>query len=587
MATRTIGTELVLAGEKEFNDGMKAVNSNLKTLKSDMSRVTAEFDGNADSMEALTAKQKVLRESVDQHQAKVDALRQMYEKQKKLYGENSAQADKYKQQLNNATVALLKEQKALKQTEDALEDVNNDQKQNVKETQKATKETEKAAKEHKSLAKAAEASKKALSGVGKVAGGMGKAVGVAAKASVAGLLAIAAAGAAAIAGVVGWAKEQADAAKAASEAWKPLTASQKQWLAFSKQLDALEGSVGNAKSAIAGILLPMLVDLTTQGSAFLDAFAKDMQEATGDTQRQTQILGQYIAEGARQIISKLPEYVSAGKEIFGGVITGFQEGATDGELAEVGLNLIMEFLDFVVKEAPALADAGLELALQLLNGIEGQDVGESVSLFIQNLLKTLVDSAPELIPAGVRLVLELLKGIAMSYDDVLLGAWDLVVAIKDGVLGGLDVLKEVGPEIIDELISSLKSSDSDVLEWCGEFIENIKNGIIEAWPGVVSFFNDLLEQLWIIKEYTITGIDPSERTASVDGSHFNGLRYVPYDGYLAELHRGEQVLTAQEAEAYRSGKGKGATVNIYPQSLSPAELEAIIKYVDGGLGEGI
>jgi len=40
--------------------------------------------------------------------------------------------------------------------------------------------------------------------------------------------------------------------------------------------------------------------------------------------------------------------------------------------------------------------------------------------------------------------------------------------------------------------------------------------------------------------------------ASIDGSHRTGLDYVPRDGYLAELHRGEAVLTAEQATALRS-----------------------------------
>ncbi len=38
----------------------------------------------------------------------------------------------------------------------------------------------------------------------------------------------------------------------------------------------------------------------------------------------------------------------------------------------------------------------------------------------------------------------------------------------------------------------------------------------------------------------------------VNGSHRTGLEYVPFDGYLAELHRGEKVLTAEDADAMRN-----------------------------------
>lgn len=37
------------------------------------------------------------------------------------------------------------------------------------------------------------------------------------------------------------------------------------------------------------------------------------------------------------------------------------------------------------------------------------------------------------------------------------------------------------------------------------------------------------------------------KLAQIDGSHENGLAEVPYDGYVAELHAGERVLTAQQA----------------------------------------
>lgn len=46
--------------------------------------------------------------------------------------------------------------------------------------------------------------------------------------------------------------------------------------------------------------------------------------------------------------------------------------------------------------------------------------------------------------------------------------------------------------------------------------------------------------------------DLKDELNALDGSHANGLDYVPFDGYRAELHKGEFVATAAEAPAVRA-----------------------------------
>ena len=53
----------------------------------------------------------------------------------------------------------------------------------------------------------------------------------------------------------------------------------------------------------------------------------------------------------------------------------------------------------------------------------------------------------------------------------------------------------------------------------------------------------------------------SNKWGSVMGSHAGGLAYVPFDGYIAELHKGERVLTAEEAQKYEKGYNVNITVN--------------------------
>ena len=65
----------------------------------------------------------------------------------------------------------------------------------------------------------------------------------------------------------------------------------------------------------------------------------------------------------------------------------------------------------------------------------------------------------------------------------------------------------------------------------------------------------------------------------VDGSHAGGLDYVPFDGYVAELHKGEQVLTAEEARDYkRGGKVVSVVQNIYSQAKTAADLMQEARY---------
>lgn len=46
----------------------------------------------------------------------------------------------------------------------------------------------------------------------------------------------------------------------------------------------------------------------------------------------------------------------------------------------------------------------------------------------------------------------------------------------------------------------------------------------------------------------------------INGSHANGLDYVPFDNYLAKLHEGESILTAEEARVWRDFKNGGNSI---------------------------
>ena len=114
-----------------------------------------------------------------------------------------------------------------------------------------------------------------------------------------------------------------------------------------------------------------------------------------------------------------------------------------------------------------------------------------------------------------------------------------------------------------ESIQDIFGSVFDFFYTVGQNVgEGIKGGMAAVWNGLVSFVQGLWDGIKSI--FVINAGDVKNNTGS-DGSHAGGLDYVPYNNYVANLHRGEMVLTADEATAYRKGEANmagGMTFNI-------------------------
>lgn len=109
--------------------------------------------------------------------------------------------------------------------------------------------------------------------------------------------------------------------------------------------------------------------------------------------------------------------------------------------------------------------------------------------------------------------------------------------LKDAIANNEKTLQDFLPKVQDlsnqygdAFLSGFKSTESQ-----------IKNYI----SSIVGFGQSQLATL-------ATGF-AAMKGFSVNGSHKTGLSYVPFDGYIAELHKGERVLTAGENRAYSNG----------------------------------
>ena len=68
----SFGLKIGLEGEKEFKTALADINQSFKVLGSEMKLATSQFDKNDKSVEALAARNKVLRKEIDPSQGSAE-----------------------------------------------------------------------------------------------------------------------------------------------------------------------------------------------------------------------------------------------------------------------------------------------------------------------------------------------------------------------------------------------------------------------------------------------------------------------------------------------------------------------------------
>lgn len=123
MATRKVNTEFTVTGEEKLRRAITEINNGAKVLKSEMNKLTAEYDGNTDSAEFLTQKYDILERQMLTQKDKVEALKQAVADSAEAYGEADSRTQNWIIQLNNAEAALANIYGEMGRTQTAIEDM--------------------------------------------------------------------------------------------------------------------------------------------------------------------------------------------------------------------------------------------------------------------------------------------------------------------------------------------------------------------------------------------------------------------------------------------------------------------------------
>lgn len=101
-----INTRFTLSGEKEYKQAISEIGSGMNVLNSEMRKVQSAYAQNADSVEALSAKNDVLGRKISTQTEKIEYLRAALQQSAEKYGEADKRTMQWQTSLNNAEAEL-------------------------------------------------------------------------------------------------------------------------------------------------------------------------------------------------------------------------------------------------------------------------------------------------------------------------------------------------------------------------------------------------------------------------------------------------------------------------------------------------
>ena len=165
---------------------------------------------------------------------------------------------------------------------------------------------------------------------------------------------------------------------------------------------------------------------------------------------------------------------------------------------------------------------------------------------------------------------EYLAGLANGGEEAAKSVgelYDQVQEKKQGFVDSLTQQKLAADDVYDGLVDTALSAieelnlGEEAESAMADTIQGLAQGIADNVSGVQSAVDSIVAQLDRLNGlgfgFNLGGL---EFGFHLDGEHETGLDYVPFDGYLAGLHQGEGILTAEENriwQRFKNGQHSG------------------------------
>lgn len=521
-----IGPRIGIDGEAEFRRAIQSINTNIKTLGTEMLAVTSAYDANDKSAAALTARNEVLVKQIDAQKEKLAKLQEGLAASAEKYGDNDEKTQRWQQTVNKATADLNKMERQLAENKRTLQDVE-------ESTSDASEET---AEFGDAADRAAGGAERLCSCAGAATVALGNLISSGIQAALSGLKDLAGAlwnldestseyreaqgklnTAFEAAGHSGEAARQAytefyqilgdtDTAAEASQLLAQLADSEQDMTRWTTIAAGVAGTFGDAlpinglieaanETAKAGQVTGALADALNWVSISEDEFNEKLAACGTESERNQLIMetlsGAYdTAADAFYRNNEAVVQARANQALLDETMAGLGE-----TVSSVKSSLQAEFLPSIAAAAGAFSD--------MLNGAESAD--EAFASAVQGLVDTAAGLLPDVLEVGGGIIMSLLDGVVQNLPQVIESGAGVLMEFVNGAVGMLPQITGTALEVITTLASGIAGALPELVPTVVDVVlqiaevltdpDNLSNLVDAALEIIVSLAEGLINAL--------------------------------------------------------------------------------------------
>lgn len=215
----------------------------------------------------------------------------------------------------------------------------------------------------------------------------------------------------------------------------------------------------------------------------------------------------------------------------------------------------------------AFEDA-MNIIVDIFNVFESLFSGDWSQLWedVKQLFSDIWNAITGLLDGFLDLIVNTITDIGSSLWDAADSAFNNILSAFDDVWNSIVSWFN---KAIEDPVGTVESIGTSLYEAGREIFSDLWSGMQDVWTNIESWVSDTVS--WLNEQFNIWSSLSNKIASNVKGSgnrggfgsHAAGLDYVPYNGYRAELHEGERVLTKQENQEYSKGAQAKVYVTVY------------------------